>query len=240
MLHVYHLETDGWERMVWGDPAKDELGTATKFVECLLDVPVDDETVAVVYSGPSERDGLGEGAYTKRCLLDRLEQLADFPRLKQKLDQLSAAEYECFVGRLQGIVLGPVIKNTLAEVESAGEYFNHCHADKVFQIAAATHAPRCLRDQAAVRVRGGIDKRQQWFMVAADGNYKGYTPDDIIIAEPLHRTDNPLYGFHPAWVEVTRPYSYLTPENKKTVLRQIDGIMADALLSQPESTEVVN
>jgi len=240
LLHVYHLDTDGWERMVWGNPGSDELGTAAKFAECLLDIPADTEVVSIMYSGPSVRDGLGEGAYTKQYILDRLDQLASFPRLKRKLDRLSAAEYDCFVGRLRNVTLGPRIKNTLAEVESAGVYFRQQRAGKVFQIAAATHAPRCLRDQAAARTQGIIDKHQEWFMVAADVNYKGYTPDDIVIAEPLHRKDNPLYGFHPAWIEVTRPYSFLNPENKKKVLEQIDGIMAEALLNQPESTEVVN
>lgn len=240
LLHVYHLDTTAWERMVWGDPHTDELGTVTKMAECLLDIPVADEVAAIVYSGPSMRDGLNEGASTKQYILDRIEQLAEFPRLKTKLEQLSKPEYDRFVQRLQDLTLGPVIKNTAAELAHAADYFMQQGADRVIQIAAATHAPRCMRDQVAARHQGVISKRQQWCVMAADIGYAGTQPDDVVIAEPIHRKDNPLYGFHPAWAEVTKRYPYLTLENKKRVLRQMDQIMSEALAAQPESTEVVN
>jgi hypothetical protein len=240
LLHVYHLETDDWDYLVWGDPAKDELGTATKFVECLLDIPMDEHTVSVLYSGPSVKDGLSEGAYTKKFIVDRLQSLADFPRLKQRLDKLSATEYDQFVERVQGLSVGPSIKNTAAELEHAASYFAREQVDRVMQIAAATHAPRCMRNQASARYYGLIDKKQPWFVVASDTNYAGAAPDDVVIAEPLHRKDNPLYGFHPAWAEVAAQYPRLSLENKKEVLRRMDAIMADALAQQPESTEVVN
>lgn len=240
LLHVYHLETDGWQQLVWGDPETDSLGTGTKLVECLLDTPTSDEVNVIVYSGPSMRDGMGEGAYTKQLILDGIDHLNDFPRLRTKLATLTDAEHARLVERVQNITLGPSIKNTAAEMQHAAAYFAQHKVDRVLQIAAATHAARCLRDQASARFHGLIDKHQQWFTVASDINYVGYTPDDVVIAEPIHRKDNPLYGFHPAWSEVTKHYPHLTLENKKKVLLQIDQLMSEALAAQPEATEVVN
>jgi hypothetical protein len=240
LLHVYHLETTSWEEMVWGKPEANELGTGTKFVECLLNIPAHEEVVSVVYSGPSQRDGLIEGAYTKKFILDRIDQLESFPRLKQKLDALTTDERELFVKRLNELSVGQVIKNTLTEVECGAAFFAEQRADMVIQVAAATHAPRCLRDQVIVRHRGLIDITQQWVVTASDVNYHYVTPHDIVIAEPIHRQDNPLFGYHPSWVEVTKRYPHLSLENKKVLLQQLDAVTSEMLANQPHSTEVAN
>ncbi len=240
LLHVYHLDTTGWEELVWGRPEQNELGTAAKFAECLLDIPVGHEVSSIIYCGPSEKDGLTEAAFAKKYLLHRIDDLAAFPRLKRKIDRLSSVEYETFVGRLHDLVVGPLIKNTTEELNAAATYFADKQVDVVIQIAAATHAPRCLREQISARYHGLVDKNQQWFVAASDVNYEGVDPDDVVIAEPMHRHDNPLYGFRPAWAEVTKKYPRLSLENKKQVLRQLDKIMNDALDSQPVSTEVRN
>ncbi len=226
--------------MVWGNPAKDELGTLAKFAECLLDIPVDDEVVSVIFHGPSSRGGVNEGEYTRLFLLGALDKLGEFPRLKPKLNRLSDTERKVFEQRAEALVVGRRIQNTFTEMEEAAAFFGKHKATKVIEIAVPTHAARCMRNQAAARYHGLIDKYQQWFLTASDVNYTGYMPDDVIIAEPIHRRDNPLYGFHPSWAEVTKPYPYLTLENKKKVLRKIDTAMREALADQPDSTEVVN
>jgi hypothetical protein len=240
LLHVYHLETTSWEEMVWGHPERDELGTGTKLVECLLNIPAHEEVVSIVYSGPSRKDGLTEGAYTKKFIVDKFDELSDFPRLKSKLDALTPEEHALLRTRLEDMVVGAVIKNTAAEVDSAASFFADKKADMVIQVAAATHAPRCLRDQVTARYRGLISNDQQWMVTASDVNYHGVTPRDIVIAEPIHRQDNALYGFHPSWVEITKRYPRLSLENKKSLLGQLDAITAEMLAKQPHDTEVAN
>jgi hypothetical protein len=137
-------------------------------------------------------------------------------------------------------VVGPVIKNTANEVVRAARYFATQRVDKVVQVAAATHAPRCLRDQLQARQQGLIDRRQRWYVAAADVGYHGVDPDDVVIAEPIHRQDNPLYGFQPAWSQVAKQYPRLSLENKKRVLRHFSKVMHDALADQPDTTEVAN
>lgn len=226
--------------MVWGRPEKDELGTATKLVECMLDTPADVEAISVIFSGPSQADGLIEGAYTKQFLLDRIERLREFPRLKSKLDALSAAEHALLVKRLHDITVGPVIKNTLAEVQAGAKFFKEQKVNMVIQIAAATHAVRCLRDQVITRYDGLIARGQLWFTAASDVNFHNKTPHDIVIAEPMSRPDNPLYGYHPSWVDVTKRYPYLNLENKKLLLSKLDEMTAAMLAQQPHDTEIAN
>lgn len=240
LLHVYHLETTSWEEMVWGRPESDELGTGTKFVECLLNIPAHEAVVSVVYSGPSQKDGLIEGAYTKKFLVDRINRLREFPRLKKQIDALSPKEYDLLVHRINELVVGPVIKNTVAELEQGAAFFREQKADMVIQVAAATHAPRCLRDQVIARYEGWIEQRQYWVVTASDVNYHDVTPRDVVIAEPIHRQDNPLFGYHPSWVEVTKRYPHLSLENKKILLGKLDEITAEMLANQPHDTQVAN
>ena len=240
LLHVYHLETIAWDELVWGRPESDQLGTATRLVECLLDIPASEEVCGIIYSGPSSKDGLIEGAYTKQFLLDRLDRLTEFPRLRERLAALPASERALLERRLHDVVVGPVIKNTLAEVRMAAAYFAEQQVDRVLEIAAATHAPRCMRDQAVLRHKGEIPLGQTWHLVASDVNYHGRTPDDIVIAEPMHRQDNPLYDYHPSWIEVTKRYSYLTLEHKKELLRIMDDATTKMLAEQPKDTQMAN
>ena len=240
LLHVYHLETTDWEEMVWGNPNQNLLGTGTKLIECLLDTHITDEVVSIVYSGPSTKDGLTEGAYTKQFILDRLAKLHEFPRLKRRLDVLSPDAYEVFLARVHGLVTGEVIKNTAAELAEGTKFFAEVKVDRVTQIAAATHAPRCLRDQVTARFNGWIPVEQQWQVVASDINYHGVSPYDVVIAEPIHRKDNPLYEYTPSWVSVTKQYPHLSLDNKKKVLPKLNEIMQNALADQPDNTEVAN
>lgn len=240
LLHVYHLETEDWERLVWGDPGADELGIGTKFVECLLDIPADQEVVSIVYGGPSVKNGMGEGAHTKQYLLEQLDSLDTFPRLRRRLERLTPAEYSCFMARLHGLQISPSVKNTLAEVHAAGKYFGEQQTDIVIQVAAATHAARCLRDQTVAREQGIINRQQPWFVAASDIGIANIAPSDVVIAEPLHRTDNPLYGFRPAWAELAKHYAFLSLENKKKFLVEMDVLMTKLLADQPDDTPMVN
>jgi hypothetical protein len=219
LLHVYHLEALGWERLVWGDPTTDELGTGTKLIDCLLDIPPSDTVTIIIYSGPSQKDGLTEGAYTKKFLLDRLASVQDFPRLGAKLAALPEGGYEQFVQRMQMMNLGPVIKNTAAELEYAAELFQDC--SKVFQIASASHAPRCLLAQITTRQNGNIPKNQPWYIVPSDICFSGTTASDVVILEPPHRGDDPMLGITPKLVDVIKPYFALPPDEKKQFIQNI-------------------
>jgi hypothetical protein len=233
LLHVYHLEVIDWNKVVWGDPARDQLGVLTKFADCLLDIPFGDDVVSIVYSGPSSKDGLSEGAYTRQYLVDRIDLLHEFPRLRQKLDRLTPAEYRQFVDRVRGLQVGHELRNTIDELESAGVYFATQKVDRVLQVAALNHAPRCIKLQGAAREKGLIPKDQPWFTVISEVPFAGSTA----IAEQPHRPDDPIYGVLPALPEsLGRLYYELDREHKIRAVRQIAQVI-DKLAAEQSATQ---
>ncbi|MDB5166616.1 MAG: hypothetical protein JWM37_688 [Candidatus Saccharibacteria bacterium] len=222
LLHVYHLEAQGWERLVWGDPQADKLGTVTTFAKTLLMIPADEEVRSIVYSGPSQKDGLTEGQHTKKILVDRVDSLTDFPTLRTLIEKLTSEEYGVFVRRLNELTAGQVIKNTYDEIIHAAEYLNEgVPAAKVFQIASASHAPRCLHSQLMARQQGVIQGLQPWYVIGSDICFQGTDMRDVIVVEPPHRGDDPLVGFKPTLSEVLKPFFSLDSESQKQFLRSM-------------------
>lgn len=219
LLHVYHLEARNWEELVWGDPVHDKLGVGTKFIQLLLTIPMAEQVSAIVYSGPSQKDGLGEGAYIKQFLTARLEKLCDFPSLQRRIDALSADEYNVFVSRLQNLVLGPILKNTQEEVINANKHFSELEPTQIVQVAAASHAPRCLLAQVKARHQGLLTG--SWFVAASDVCFAGTTPDDVVILEPPHRGDDPMIDIQPSLPEIIKPFFALPPDQKKEFASRI-------------------
>jgi hypothetical protein len=222
LMHVYHLESRDWERLVWGDPSEDKLGTATQFVKTLLDIPVDQEVVSVIFNGPSTKDGLTEGAFTKQYLLDRISTLREFRSLRPRLDRLTAQEHTILLDRLQGIIVGPVIKNTFEEVEHGATLLNQGRvADNVLQIAAASHAPRCLQYQIIARRNGVIPKSQPWYILPSETCFSGTEMEDVVILEPPNRGDDPMLQYGQTLPAVIKPYFNLDVSGKQRLIELI-------------------
>lgn len=224
---------------MWGNPAQDKLGTLTKFADCLLDIPVAEEVVSVIYEGPSDHNGIGEGTYTRQYLVDRIELLQEFPHLRQKIERLSPEEYEVFVGRLRGLTVGKPIRNTKDEIASAGTSFAEAGIHKVLEIAAATHAPRCIKEQAVARENGLLPADQQWFLVASETCFAGGSAADVLIREPAHRADDPLLGAHPNLSEVMTRFQYeLGKDQHVEAVRRFDEAVTQ-LAAERAPTEPV-
>lgn len=227
LLHVYHLEAKGWEGLVWGNPDSDMFGTLTQFAYTLLGIPANEHVSSVIYSGPSSMGGYSEGEYTKRFLLERMNELSNFPSLKKIMSQLPAEEHEVFRQRIQDLVVGPIIKNTLDEVSHAALFFNGDNSvDRVYQIAAASHAPRCLQNQLIVRRSNGIPTHQPWYVVASDMGFSATEPDDLVILEPPHRGDDPMLHHSPALAHVVKPYFTLETKDKQQLIKTIQDFVA--------------
>src|SRR5258708_1115082 len=131
LLHVYNLGSENWERLVWGDPTRDQLGVGAKLFEQLLGEPANREIVTILYDGPSQRAGQQEGAYTKDFLLGKLGSIDDFPRLATRFSALTAAQREVFQRRVEGIIIGERIDNTTEEISFAASRFNLLGVSKV-------------------------------------------------------------------------------------------------------------
>jgi hypothetical protein len=226
LIHVYHLEAKGWENLVWGDPEYDKLGTLPKLVELLLrESASEPATTILIYSGPSEKDGLTEGAYTKRYLLEHFEDLWNFPSLNPRLTKLSSDEVEGLRKRLEGIVVGPVIRNTREEVQHAAIEFQKRGINKVTQLAAASHAPRCVQSQLIIRNEGFISSDQIWSVVTSDTYFEGTTAEDLLILEPPHRGDDPMAKMNPSAPQVLKAYLELDRFKKQHFIASVEQML---------------
>ncbi|PLS81786.1 hypothetical protein CYG49_01430 [Candidatus Saccharibacteria bacterium] len=221
LLHVYHLEAPGWEEFVWGDPKEDRLGPLPLFAKTLLAIPAETEVVSVIYSGPSRRDGLTEGAYTRRFLIDNVSRLQEFPRLRKQLEDVEPQQYDLFLQRLNSLEAKEVITNTLDEVTHAASYFNEQTVTEVVQISVASHAPRCLLNQLVVREQGLIPRDQQWHIMPSETFYSGTSVSDIVVLEPSHRGDDPMTGFSPTLASAIKPYFGLAGDDKKQLIKVV-------------------
>jgi hypothetical protein len=226
LVHCRHLETVAWEELVFGIPAEDKLGDLSMLAMVILRLePTEQVERIVIGRGPSWRDGLNEGEYTKQFLLDNFNRLREFPRLQPLLDALSEEQLAKFRALLEGIVITPEIKNTVAEIEAAAKLFAEKEVSKVIQISAATHASRCIKEQAVARSHGTIPKNQLWQTIATDMPYHGTKPEDVAVIEPLHRRDQPMTFVRPGMSEVIAPYFFLPDSDKQEFVKLVKDFM---------------
>lgn len=146
-----------------------------------------------------------------------------FPRFKDRLDDDTL---DVLRSRLEQIYLTQRIERSIDEVVSAARIFEEQGVTRVYQVTAASHAPRCVQIQAAARAAGLIPKTQQWVLVADDRSYEGADPFSTLIMEPPHRGDDPMYGFQPSLPELLRDYQYgLSPEDKRELAYLVEEFM---------------
>lgn len=226
LVHSRNLTTIAWEDLVFGQPQHNKLGDFATLVRVLLSLRQDEELACIVLGcDPSWRDGLDGGEYTKKFMVDNFARLIEFPTLKPMLQSLSSKQMAKLRQAIENIVLTPTIKNTRHEIAEAAKLFTEHSAQKVLQISAASHAPRCIKEQSLARSEGVISKDQLWQTIATDMSYDGVTPADVAVIEPLHRLDQPLTLFRPGLSEVIVPYYAMGDEDKKAFIRLVAEFM---------------
>lgn len=226
LVHVYNVEDPGWEYIAWGDPSKDRLGSLPLLCQLLLNSPTSSPIEQIViHSGPSQKDGLKEGEYTKRFLLDNLERLTDFPRLRSLLDA-SPGALEILGRQLESIVIGVDLVRTLDEIEATAKLFQFPAIQQVIQIACASHAPRCAQLQVTARSTSKIPTGQLWSVIASDVFFSSSeSANDTVIFESPHLTYDPMMGFQPTAPDVLGRYFGLSTQAKKTFLTDAETFM---------------
>jgi hypothetical protein len=227
LVHCRHLETVAWEELVFGIPEEDKLGDVAMLARVVLQLEPTEQVAAIVIGrGPSWKDGLDEGHYTKQFLLDNFDRLREFPRLRPLIDGLDEARAAALREAFESIIVTPEIKNTVAEIETAAALFSEKEVRKVVQICAASHASRCIKEQAVARSHGKISSDQLWQTVATDMSYHDTRPEDVTVIEPLHRRDQPMTFVRPGLSEAIVPYFFLPDDDKKEFVKIVEKFMA--------------
>jgi hypothetical protein len=225
LMHIRHLDAVEWGRLVWGVPAEDSVGSLPKVAELVLREAASEPVEVIVFGcGPSRKDGLSEGEYTKQYLLSHLAELKKFPRFKA----LKAADIAQLRARLKQIIVLSPPTRTIDEVVGATKIFADQNITKVLQVTAASHAPRCIQIQSAARSQGLIPSQQQWAVITDDRSYAGADPFSTLVMEPPHRGDDPMIGFRPSLPELLRGYQYdLSPAAKKKLAKLVKAFFKE-------------
>ncbi len=225
LMHVYNVQDPHWEYIAWGDPETNLLGCLPKLCELLLMQPSDITTKQIIiFSGPSTKNNLSEGAYTKQFLMDHLDELALFPSLKPLLKN-NHGKLSSLKRHVENITLGQELVRTMDEIVAAAQFFDQSSVEAVAQIACASHAPRCMQQQVVARSQGTIPRRQVWSVIASDTCFPGSKPEDTIVFEKPHLDYDPMAGFVPDAPEVLRGYFSLSPQDKRKFLVETQAFM---------------
>lgn len=221
LVHGRHLDAKGWHNLAWGIPADNSLGSLPKAIDLLLGEAECEPVAVIVFgNGPSFIGDVTEGEYGKKYLMARIKELRQFPRLAARLNEAALSDLK---KRLEDIiVVAPRTSRSIDEIASAAKIFKEQDVTKVWQVTAASHAPRCIQIQSAARFKGLIPPEQQWFAVADDRCYEGADPFSTLVMEIPHRGDDPMMGLEPRLPELMKDYQYgLTPEKKHELAKEV-------------------
>jgi hypothetical protein len=213
LIHGYHLLADGWEGLVWNKPESGMWGSIPRGV-----VEAWRQKAEVIFWGTgagSEKDGVRESQFIFNLALSRVEILArlcgtDTETLRTFLTERSHVDTDA--------------KNTVEEVTA---FFDICltkNISNVIIVAIATHAPRSLK--TALSIAQGNERyhvfQHALYVAPADTSFNDTTVNDVVIAEPPHRGDQPKW----------QTYRYLMAAF--SILKQGEGVFEKFLLELGE------
>lgn len=181
LIHGLHLQTKGWEEIVWGKPPY-LLGRLPQGIAVAL---TEKAGIVVFGTGASERDGKKEAEVTRDFLLDHFLELSKFTDF-QGVDLKEAK------GTIENISsLDTLSQNTAQEVRFASRMFQEAGVDKIILVSSPTHISRCIRD-AFIACNEDDALRHfthNLFATPSQTCFPGTTAADVAIVEPPHRPD---------------------------------------------------
>jgi hypothetical protein len=223
--HGRHLETKDWERLAWGDPAEQRLGTLPTMVRVALDAGFDSVEAFGLGTGLSQKDGLYEAQLLRQLLLDRIGDLEAFDIIREHRE----FEWPNMRQRARRLVNEAILdlksQNTAEEIGQAAKLFSERGVTQVIQVTCGSHAARCMAGQVVARHNGSIPRGQRWSVVADDMLFAGATAVDTLVFEPAHRADDPVAGCDRRPVDVFRQFFGLPAAGKCSVLPRIDTLL---------------
>lgn len=219
LVHVYNIEDPGWEYIAWGDPTRDKFGSLPLLCYALLtSSPGNQIDQVVIHNGPSKKDGLKEGEYTKQFLLDNLHRLVEFPRLAGLLNN-RPENLNLLKQQVENIIIGSDLLRTADEIMETASLFRSSAIQRIVQIACASHAPRCLQTQIGLRAEGKLSLDQLWSVLASDVFYaENESSSDVVIFEKPHLPYDPMIHADLTAPDILGRYFALSPEDKKRFL----------------------
>lgn len=189
LIHGCHLQAEGWEDIVWGDPANGRLG---RVPYGLLKAMEANAKMIIFGTGASEKDGLKEGMYTYRYAMERLPEFFRSAGVPHERWYVTKS----WINSVTKLEL--TSQNTREEVLAAARMAKEAGIERLILVSSPEHIMRC--HQAALSVLGA-ERGLSFFLdelyaTASHTHFKDATVDDVVIIEPPHRGDMVHVPFH--------------------------------------------
>jgi hypothetical protein len=179
LAHSRHLQTSGWEKIMWGEPPH-LMGQFPKAILTALR-----ENAIIMVLGCGLRSGIHgemESEFNQAYIMEHFYKLAEFSEF-QEIDLVRARE---FVEAI--LVLDKFSTSTAQEIAVAAKVFQNNDIGKVVGITAPTHAPRCLNE--ALKFYSQPGSKIAVRNVSVQSSDFGWAPQDsVVVNEPSHRPD---------------------------------------------------
>ncbi len=226
LVHGRHMETEGWEKLVWGDGPM--IGAAPFGLYLALQ-----KGARLVFgTGASEKDGLKECAYTRRFLESNLERLRDFPEFLKKYwrwdDTIHGMVYDqderarVFSDVLNAAHLDIESVDTASEVKNAVAFAKSIRATELIQVSSPFHVERCAKVSAEL-LEDGFDFGDVIPMTASSkSSTEKCRASTTVILEHPHRGDDPMIASSLAPHQVFPRMFRLSPKERMEFFRETD------------------
>ena len=208
LIHGCHLQAEGWENIVWGNP-HGRRGRAPKGIAQALR-----HNAGLIYwgTGASQKDGLKESQYTFKYSLEHLD---DFVKGRTEwADKVSAYLHEVSL-------VDTVTQNTTEEITAA---LGECHRrgiQELYLVSSPTHIARCHQEALKVLAATGNAYQVLVYATASDTCFAGSSPSDVVIVEPPHRGDRPKFPVH----KHVRGIFQVPPTTMPDFLKELDALV---------------
>ena len=217
LVHGRHLQTQGWEKLVWGD------GPAIGAGPLGISIALQKGAQLVFGTGASEKDGLKECAYTEDYLMRNIPSLKVFTEFK---DYLGTDGYEMksiILGRLGKAHLDFASTDTVSEVKNAVLYAKLVGARELITVTSPFHYARCASIVGRLLEDGFDFGNVLPMVVSARSSTETCRAATTVILEHPHRGDDPMVKSPLAPHEVFPRMFKLPPDER---MKFFEGVAA--------------
>lgn len=229
LVHGRHVQTKGWETLVWGDG--ELIGTAPLG----LSLALKHDATLILGTGASEKDGVKECELTYNLIKNNFERLGDFPEFHHYWKwnyKFHEMEYEqsdrekLFSKILEEVHLDSESVDTVTEIKNAIEFAKSVRATELIQVTSPFHAARCMSISAKL-LEDGFDFGQIIPMVVSSrSSTQDCRAGTTVIMEHPHRGDDAMINSSIMPHQVFPRMFKLPPSKRIELFEEVAALLA--------------
>lgn len=222
LIHGRHLQTRGWEKLIWGDGSIIGAGPLG------INIALRKGAQLIFGTGASEKDGLKECEFTKNFLMRSLPHMRFFPEFKDYLD-LDVYEWqEKVLPQLGKPHLDFASTDTVSEVKNAITYARENGATELITVTSPFHYARCASVVGKLLEDGFDFGNVVPMVVSGKSSTAECRASTTVILEHPHRGDDPMVNSRLAPHQVFPRMFKLPPKERMEFFRKVALWLTDS------------